>query len=802
MSRLTAFLALPTPELGGGGLPNHVHLTVRQLNSIVADPPPRIAMGIMPHSRFTAMVLPIRERSPSAANVLRDILGALCDAPFKMQDKHGISPSRPARITTSDARLAAFLLEKLGEHGTAVEWIDESKTLITESTADSQGRSQTPLNAIVDSAWADQNDIMVRLLHDQSLPAACGAHENWEVRQGNYVSLVEKSYGQPIPIALLMCCACDTVAPKAIMRQHDGKNAYCSESCRRRDSDRRAGPAHSVSDGTSTPEPEAEETAGIAEEAREAAAATSTAGSPTVCEPEGLACGVKVRLHGLKTTLLNGVCGTISAQKVSSGRWPVELMSGKVVKIKPQNLRADTDGADICPLCLDPLPTITYDTSIHDKFQAHTRRLFRFPCCGKGACHSCVQTSEHYIEGEVPSVLQAGNSQQNVLQMIAGTCPCCRARQPEPDMDPRNGTTGNYHVQKIKLLENRCEAGVFAADALYRLGNMAEARGDIDLAIDYYQRAADEGPGHSADAERALGWLYYSGTKGVAKDKAKAHEYFERAANRGHAEALFDLGIEREKYAPGDTNVNISKAIRLYRLAAAQQYPPARLNLGLLLTKSENNDPAETREAIEMLRENVNEANDCALESAYNLGCLLTTAPSPFRNLKKALELHKIVASFPSDDRDFDQQSEAKFLQGCLLLGIPVNGVTADPEHLPNLKTSAGQAQRDRGGRLIREAFAMGNAHAIQVLESITEDMRSLMLGPEDMELEPCCLPDGCTTVVINGLQGSPELNDRIGTVEGYDASKGRFRVRIEGERRVKQLRAVNIAPPWGWWRA
>jgi hypothetical protein len=51
-------------------------------------------------------------------------------------------------------------------------------------------------------------------------------------------------------------------------------------------------------------------------------------------------------------------------------------------------------------------------------------------------------------------------------------------------------------------------------------------------------------------------------------------------------------------------------------------------------------------------------------------------------------------------------------------------------------------------------------------------------------------------------VHGSPELNDRIGTVEGYDVSKGRFRVRIEGERRLKHLRPVNIAPPWGWWRA
>ena len=96
----------------------------------------------------------------------------------------------------------------------------------------------------------------------------------------------------------------------------------------------------------------------------------------------------------------------------------------------------------------------------------------------------------------------------------------------------------------------------------------------------------------------------------------------------------------------------------------------------------------------------------------------------------------------------------------------------------------------------------MGNAHAIQTVEGISSDMRSVMLGPEDTKVEPCCLPNGCTTVVINGVHGSPELNDRIGTVEGYDVSKGRFRVRIEGERRLKHLRPVNIAPPWGWWRA
>ena len=94
----------------------------------------------------------------------------------------------------------------------------------------------------------------------------------------------------------------------------------------------------------------------------------------------------------------------------------------------------------------------------------------------------------------------------------------------------------------------------------------------------------------------------------------------------------------------------------------------------------------------------------------------------------------------------------------------------------------------------------MGNAHAIQTMEGIPSEMRSVMLGP-DTKLQPCCLPDGCTTVVINGLQASPELNDRIGTVEGYDVSKGRLRVRVEGESRLKHLRPVNIVPTWGWWR-
>jgi hypothetical protein len=43
--------------------------------------------------------------------------------------------------------------------------------------------------------------------------------------------------------------------------------------------------------------------------------------------------------------------------------------------------------------------------------------------------------------------------------------------------------------------------------------------------------------------------------------------------------------------------------------------------------------------------------------------------------------------------------------------------------------------------------------------------------------------------VVVDGVQSQPELNGREGTVLEFDAGRGRYKVRLEGEARMKMLK-------------
>ena len=62
---------------------------------------------------------------------------------------------------------------------------------------------------------------------------------------------------------------------------------------------------------------------------------------------------------------------------------------------------------------------------------------------------------------------------------------------------------------------------------------------DYAKAREWYEKAADKG---DADAMSNLGLLYGNG-QGVAQDYAKAREWYEKAADKGDASAMFSLGL-------------------------------------------------------------------------------------------------------------------------------------------------------------------------------------------------------------------------------------------------------------------
>ena len=81
-------------------------------------------------------------------------------------------------------------------------------------------------------------------------------------------------------------------------------------------------------------------------------------------------------------------------------------------------------------------------------------------------------------------------------------------------------------------LRRAADAGHAPAQALY--GFILDQAESNEEAAGYYRRAAEQG---NADGEFGLGKLHAAG-EGVARDAAVARQWFERAAARGHSQAI------------------------------------------------------------------------------------------------------------------------------------------------------------------------------------------------------------------------------------------------------------------------
>ena len=99
---------------------------------------------------------------------------------------------------------------------------------------------------------------------------------------------------------------------------------------------------------------------------------------------------------------------------------------------------------------------------------------------------------------------------------------------------------------------------------------------DIDCAIEWYQKAADQ---KLAAAQVKLGTIYYYGTGGRAVNKSKAAELFQEAALQDHPYAAFHLGSQ---YQCGEgVSQNYCLAAKFLKIAA-KHYTEARCNIGEL----------------------------------------------------------------------------------------------------------------------------------------------------------------------------------------------------------------------------
>ena len=132
-----------------------------------------------------------------------------------------------------------------------------------------------------------------------------------------------------------------------------------------------------------------------------------------------------------------------------------------------------------------------------------------------------------------------------------------------------------------------------SAEEMYQRG--AERNKKAESAK-WYRRAAERG---HADAQYILGLMYFEGDMGVPWDDAEAVKWCRRAAEQGHSEAQGILGdiYARGKLVPLDT----VEAVKWYRRAAEQGDAEAQYSLGWMYHLGQG-VPLDKVEAVKWIR--------------------------------------------------------------------------------------------------------------------------------------------------------------------------------------------------------
>jgi len=170
-------------------------------------------------------------------------------------------------------------------------------------------------------------------------------------------------------------------------------------------------------------------------------------------------------------------------------------------------------------------------------------------------------------------------------KLVSASLPCPLCRTPSPSSNEE------ILARFRRKVENDNPAAMRFLGSCYEFSNLGVVK-SYKKAARLYQRAADLG---DVDAMYNIGVAYWNGV-GVKLDKKKAVKYYRMAADRGIAKAQFNLGI---CYGNGDgVAQDYAEAMRYYRLAADQGYSLAEFNLGIMY----ENGYGVTRDTAEAIR--------------------------------------------------------------------------------------------------------------------------------------------------------------------------------------------------------
>ena len=138
-----------------------------------------------------------------------------------------------------------------------------------------------------------------------------------------------------------------------------------------------------------------------------------------------------------------------------------------------------------------------------------------------------------------------------------------------------------------------------------------------------------------SNCEVYIGLLYFKGEKGAVKDYAKAKKWFSKAAEKGNAAAMCNLGWLCFNGLGGEKNV--TKALSLYKNAAVKGDAQAATNLGYVYLNGKV-VKKDHKKAREWFSKAVEKGNAAAI---MQLGWMYSKGMGGEKNYEKAREYYK-----------------------------------------------------------------------------------------------------------------------------------------------------------------
>ncbi len=181
------------------------------------------------------------------------------------------------------------------------------------------------------------------------------------------------------------------------------------------------------------------------------------------------------------------------------------------------------------------------------------------------------------------------------------------------------------------LISPRIDPGT-RARAYHTRGVLHYLEGHWVSASQDYRRAL-EFDADLATAHSALAWLHLHGL-GVRKDTGRALELYERAANNGHGEAQYNLGLLLTQGRV--TEADPARALGFFEAAAGQGHMEAMVQAGQLLLR--NRPEGSFEDARQRARGHLTPAAEAGhLRAQLELGILLSSDQADEKDLEQAV---------------------------------------------------------------------------------------------------------------------------------------------------------------------